>query len=52
MIRLLNGNRAVYRAIEVSVGVFKVIPDTICTIGNERERCHRGVQKLGIDVGI
>jgi hypothetical protein len=46
MIRLLHGNKPVVRAIEVSIGVFT--PDTICAIGNERERCHKG--KLGIDV--
>ena len=49
MIRLLHGHKlVVVRAIEVSIGVFT--PDTICTIGNEREtqRFHRG--RLGIDV--
>ena len=34
-IKLLHCNRAVVRAIEVSVGDFA--PDTICTIGNERD---------------
>ena len=47
MIRLLHGHNPVC-AIKVSIGVF--IPDTICTIENEREtlRCHGG--KLGIEV--
>ena len=50
MIGLLHGNKSkpghVVRAIEASIGLFT--PDTICTIGNERKRCHGG--KLGIDV--
>ena len=50
MIRLFHGNKPVVRAIEVSIGVFT--PDTIFTIGNERERetKRRHGGKLRIDV--
>ena len=53
MIRLFHGNKPVVRAIEVSIGVFT--PDTIFSIGNEREtrktrRRHCDGGKLRIDV--